>query len=97
MNAKHTYTVGAVIIVLCGWVISAFGVEFIKEKVAKVDETAERVSIVEHDLIQHKVEDERRWDAQSNATHEMQADIKLLLREVSGISAHVQNLKTIDE
>jgi hypothetical protein len=97
MNARHTYAVGAIIIVLCGWVISAFGVEFIKEKVAKVDATAERVSIVEHDLMQHKAEDERRWDAQSNATSEMQADIKLLLREVSEIGAHVQNLKTIDE
>jgi hypothetical protein len=97
MNTKHTYTVGAVIIVLCGWVVSAFGVEFIKEKVAKVDATAERVSIVEHDLTQHKVETERRWNAQSNATTEMKADIKLLLREVSEIGAHVQNLKTIDE
>jgi hypothetical protein len=47
--------------------------------------------------MQHKAEDERRWDAQSNATSEMQADIKLLLREVSEIGAHVQNLKTIDE
>ena len=97
MNTKHTYTVGAVIIVLCGWVVSAFGVEFIKEKVAKVDATAERVSIVEHDLTKHKVETERRWNAQSNATTEMKADIKLLLREVSEIGAHVQNLKTIDE
>ena len=97
MNAKHTYVVGAVIIVLCGWVISAFGVEFVKEKVATVDSNAERVAIMEHDLSQHKVEDNRRWDTESKDNTEMKADIKILLREVSEMSGVVKNLKTIED
>ena len=97
MNARHTYTVGAIIIVLCGWVISVFGVEFIKEKVAKVDATAERVSIVEHDLIQHKEADDRRWAAQSDIMTEVRADLKTLLREVSEQGGVIRNLKTIGE
>jgi hypothetical protein len=97
MNARHTYIVGAVVIVLCGWVISAFGVEFIKEKVAKVDMTAERVSIIEHDLEMHKEEDERKWEAANSVNDEMRADLKILLREVSEMSGVLKNLKTIDE
>ncbi len=97
MNARHTYTVGAVIIVLCGWVISAFGVEFIKEKVAKVDSTAERISIVEHDLMQHKEEDDKRWSAQNSIMTEVRADLKTLLREVSAQSGVIRNLKTVGE
>lgn len=89
--------IGAVVIVLCGWVISAFGVEFIKEKVATVDSNAERVAIIEHDLSQHKEEDNRRWDTASKDGTEMKADIKTLLREVSEMSGVVKNLKTIDE
>ena len=97
MNARHTYTVGAIIIVLCGWVISAFGVEFVKEKVAKVDSTAERISIVEHDLKQHKEEDDKRWSAQSNIMTEVRADLKTLLREVSAQGGVIRNLKTVGE
>ncbi len=54
MNLRHTYLVGAVVIVLCGWVISAFGVEFVKEKVSAVDANTTAVAIIEHDLAQHK-------------------------------------------
>lgn len=97
MNAKHTYAVGAVVIVLCGWVISAFGVEFIKEKVAKVDSNAERVAIIEHDLTQHKAEDERRWEAANEINTEVRADLKTLLREVSELNAYVKNFKVTED
>ena len=97
MNLRHTYLVGAVVIVLCGWVISAFGVEFVKEKVSAVDANTTAVAIIEHDLAQHKAEDDKRWEVATNVNNEMRLDIKTLLREVSEMSGVVKNLKTVDE